>query len=128
MKTTVLTGKLKNEAQTVEAMIKIYCRRHHASSVLCQSCQELRDFSFFRLSKCPYAENKPNCKDCSIHCYKGKKDLRAELRIVMREIGPLMPLYHPIMSFRHLLQGLKKNPNITRKKSSTKHFTKTTQQ
>lgn len=99
---------MNREQKTVDAMIFLYCEDHHgaANGVLCESCQELRDYAAQRLAKCPYQENKPTCANCRTHCYKKSK--REEIRQVMRYAGPRMLTKHPWLAIRHLLDGLRK--------------------
>ncbi len=55
-------GPLKREADTVLAMIRIYCRAHHAlqGDALCGSCQELADYAMKRLACCPLRKESPS--------------------------------------------------------------------
>ena len=94
--------KLHREARTIDAMIKLHCREKHHCESLCQECLELQQFCYLRLSRCPYGEKKPTCQNCSIHCYRGAKDLRAEVRDIMRQVGPKMLWHHPVLAIQHL--------------------------
>ncbi len=85
-------------------MIEIYCKRqHHSKNGLCAQCQPLLDYAMQRIAKCPYKDNKPTCAQCPIHCYKS--DMRAQVRQVMKEAGPWMLIYHPVLAFFHLMDG-----------------------
>lgn len=84
-------------------MIRIYCRtKHKSKGMLCKECQALEEYAHSRLERCPFQEEKPACKDCSIHCYK--PDYKERIREVMRFSGPRMLFYHPVEAIRHLLR------------------------
>jgi hypothetical protein len=101
--------RMKRERATVEAMIALYCRRHHSTrGALCDECADLADYARRRLEKCPFQEGKTTCARCPIHCYK--PDRRAQIRAVMRTAGPRMLLRHPVLALLHLLDGLRKTP------------------
>lgn len=90
-------------------MFSIYCQAKHGTrKELCISCQELADYSFNRLDRCPFQEGKTTCANCTIHCYK--PDMRSRIRAVMRYSGPRMLLFHPILTVWHYLDGRRKEP------------------
>jgi len=89
------------EKDTVNKMIRIYCRcKHGQKNELCPQCLQLKEYAFARLERCTFGEEKPACKDCSIHCYK--KDYRLKIQEVMRFAGPKMLFYYPIDAIKHL--------------------------
>ena len=92
-------------------MIDISCTELHGTprGELCGPCAGLLDYAMLRLSKCPFQEGKTSCATCRVHCYK--PDMRELAREAMRTAGPRMPLRHPLMSLRHFLDGLRKEPN-----------------
>ena len=91
----------EGEKKVVSKMIHLYCRGNHQSGKqLCSSCSTLLDYALIRLERCPYGNEKPTCGSCPIHCYK--KDMREQIRIVMRYAGPRMIFYHPIDAIRHI--------------------------
>ena len=99
------TPRLKREMATMAAMLRIYCRVHHAGQVLdaqalCPECAGLMDYARKRLAGCPFGPEKPTCVNCQIHCYGPKQ--REETRVVMRYAGPRMLLRHPILAMAHL--------------------------
>lgn len=101
--------RLARELRTVRAMIQIYCQDHHNSvEELCSECEALHTYAMARLDHCPYAEKKPACANCPIHCYK--LDMREKVRQVMRYAGPRMLKRHPVLAVLHLLDGLRKAP------------------
>ena len=53
-----------------------------------------------RLEKCPFAEEKPTCVKCPVHCYEAV--MRERVRQVMRYAGPRMLLRHPVLALLHL--------------------------
>jgi len=99
--------RIRREKKTVDAMIRLYCSKHHESDGgLCPDCSELHDYAMLRLSKCPFQENKSTCGKCLVHCYK--PDLRAKITKVMRYSGPRMLFRHPILALYHVFDGRKK--------------------
>jgi len=96
---------LEQERKTVEAMIRLYCRKLHGGKDLCEQCSELLEYADARLSKCPFGEDKPKCSNCEIHCYK--PEMRRRITEVMRFSGPRMMIYHPVMAFLHILHCLR---------------------
>ncbi len=91
----------KHEKTTVAQMIRIYCRGVHGTRKgLCPQCKALQEYAHQRIDRCPFGAAKPICAACEIHCYK--KDMREQIREVMRYAGPRMPLHHPLAAIRHL--------------------------
>ncbi|MET4696490.1 nitrous oxide-stimulated promoter family protein [Endozoicomonas lisbonensis] len=115
-----LEGELAKEFKTIVAMTHIYCRDHHSLknhgsiSGLCDECTRFRNFAEYRLSKCPYGQDKPTCKYCPVHCYKN--DMKELARTIMIYSGPRMLLRHPILAIRHLLHDRKAVPDLPKKK------------
>lgn len=96
--------RIEREKKVIALMIAIYCRRHHheaADSALCPDCKALLDYAKARLDRCPKGNGKSSCRKCAIHCYSPEK--RADIREVMRYVGPRMILIHPVEALRHLL-------------------------
>jgi hypothetical protein len=111
-------NRIQREAQTLQAMFLLYCRKQHGNrSTLCGDCQQLLDYSLKRLEHCPFQEGKTTCANCPVHCYK--PDMRVRIREVMRFAGPRMLLAHPILTVRHMLDGLRKEPLKAKKTIST---------
>ncbi len=98
--------RINREIKTIRAMIGIYCNKKHKTQDLCANCRGLLAYAVDRLKKCPYGGDKPSCKECPTHCYK--EEYRTKIREVMSFAGPLMPLYHPVMAVKHILDGLGK--------------------
>jgi len=102
-------NRIEREAITLQAMFLLYCRKQHGSqSALCNDCQQLQDYSLKRLEHCPFLQGKTTCAKCRVHCYK--PEMRMRIREVMRFAGPRMLLAHPILTVRHMLDGLRKEP------------------
>ena len=96
--------RLAREWQTIAAMIRCYCRGHHATgTTLCPECQGLQDYAAVRLERCHFGSEKPVCVKCPVHCYQPAR--REQVRVVMRYAGPRMLWQHPILSLRHWLDG-----------------------
>jgi hypothetical protein len=111
--------RMQREAETVEVMIRRYCRdNHHSEDHLCEECEELLAYAFKRLSMCPFQENKTTCGKCPVHCYK--PGMRKKIQDVMRYVGPRMLLTNPLMSLQHALDGLRKEPLGKKKERKNK--------
>lgn len=112
-----LTGELAREFKTIVAMTEIYCRDHHGGlSDLCSGCRAFRNFAEYRLSKCPYGQNKPTCKHCPVHCYK--KDMKDLAQTIMIYSGPRMLLKHPYLAIRHLLHDMRAVPELPQQRKN----------
>ena len=97
-----MTSRIEKEKRTVALMIRLYCRRYEGNKNLCKGCSELLAYAEVRLDRCKFADEKPTCKKCTIHCYK--PDMREKMRTVMRWAGPRMMIYHPIEAIKHLIR------------------------
>jgi predicted amidophosphoribosyltransferase len=93
--------RIAREWKTLQLMIRLACRDLHGGrNSLCASCEELRAHAERRLEKCPFAEEKPTCVKCPVHCYEA--EMRERVRQVMRYAGPRMLLRHPVRAVLHL--------------------------
>lgn len=115
---TTLHPRMAREFRTIEAMIRIYCQRQHAGQrELCSGCQELLDYAYLRLEKCPFQEEKSTCANCAVHCYK--PDMRERIRQVMRYSGPHMMYRHPYLAFMHLVVDSRREaPELSKRRAS----------
>ncbi|MCP3892134.1 MAG: nitrous oxide-stimulated promoter family protein [Desulfobulbaceae bacterium] len=103
--------RIQREADTIFIMIKMYCKDHHApKSELCRDCETLLEYAYKRLLHCPFQENKSSCGKCTIHCYKPA--YREQIKQVMRYVGPRMVFPHPVLSFLHFVDGLRKTRKL----------------
>jgi hypothetical protein len=101
--------RIIRENKTVRAMIRIYCRGVHGTVTgLCSECEEIMAYAEKRLNNCPYGEGKTTCAKCPIHCYN--PEMRDKILAIMRYSGPKMIYKHPIMTFLHFIDGLRKEP------------------
>jgi hypothetical protein len=100
-------ARILREKKTVEEMIRLYCHAHHGTKgqTLCPDCQALRDYAFLRVRKCVFGEDKPTCKNCTIHCYAPQK--KAAIKEVMQYSGPRMMFHSPGLALMHLIDGWK---------------------
>jgi len=98
--------RIQREQCTVEAMIRLYCRDHHGTGVLCTACDLLLAYAMNRLEACSFGELKPTCSKCQIHCYN--PDMREKVTTVMRYAGPRMIRHHPLMAFQHMIDTFRK--------------------
>lgn len=109
--------RIRRERKTLKAMIGIYCRdRHGSREGVCGRCATLMDYADERLDACPYGPKKPACSDCPIHCYK--KEMREQVRVVMRYAGPRMTYRHPCLAVMHALEGRRGRTSIARDKNA----------
>lgn len=101
--------RLNREWSTMEAMVHIHCRDHHAPvNGTCVECRQLLDYAHVRLERCRFGAEKPTCANCPVHCYQRAR--REQVKVVMRYAGPRMMWEHPVMSLRHWLDGFRKAP------------------
>lgn len=104
-----MTGRIEREKETLKAMMRIYCRdKHHRNPELCEKCSSLLDYAYVKLDKCPFHRRKPQCSECSVHCYQPQK--REEVREVMRYSGPRMLFSHPVLAALHIIDGYLHKP------------------
>lgn len=100
-------NRIETEKLTFSRMLLIYCRlNHHGAKGLCSSCEEMERYAHARLDHCIFGEDKPNCKNCSVHCYKPK--MRLEAKKIMKKAGLHMIYRHPILAIKHILKANKK--------------------
>lgn len=97
-------SRIENEKQIVRKMIGLYCRHRLHQNTLLEEYQHLADFACRRLDHCRYGEKKTACKDCPTHCYAPKE--RAQIREVMRWVGPRMIFYSPEDSVVHIFRKI----------------------
>jgi hypothetical protein len=103
--------RLNREWKTMEAMVRIHCRDHHAPvKGICLECRQLLDYANVRLERCRFGAEKPTCANCPVHCYQPAR--REQVKVVMRYAGPRMMWEHPVMSLRHWLDGFRRAPEI----------------
>lgn len=108
-------ARIRREKRTIEAMLRIFCRDHHGTADgVCSDCKELQRYAYQRLDSCPFAELKPACNHCEVHCYSRK--MRDRVRNVMRYAGPRMLFRHPILSVGHLLDERRPVPTLRPRK------------
>lgn len=116
--------KIYKEVEVVDLMIDIYYKKQiKLDKNKKVEKEDLKNYCHFRLSKCPFKDNKPFCSNCKIHCYdKIHQDL---IKKVMRYSGPRMLIYHPLLAFRHLIESSKNKKMIKRKeKESSNNYGK----
>ena len=92
--------RIEYEKQTVERMIRLYCRSHKHGVPLCDDCFQFLEYAHKRLDKCKFGNKKSTCRKCPVHCYK--PDMRQKMLAVMRFAGPRMIFHHPMMAIKHL--------------------------
>ncbi len=89
------------ERDTLQAMIRLYCRQNHSPDPLCKECSLIWSYAEERLDKCPFGVEKPTCQNCTVHCYNPL--MRQRIKEIMRYAGPRMIWHHPVMAIRHLI-------------------------
>ena len=98
------------ERATVDLMIRMYCRDHHAGGPLCAECATLAGYAARRLERCVFGVAKPTCANCKVHCYSA--DMRGRVKVVMRYAGPRMLLRHPVLGIAHMIDGRRPAPEL----------------
>jgi len=93
-------SKIEYQIHTINKMIVLYCKHKHGKEKLCAECESLFQYANQRLLKCPFGDNKPECRDCKIHCYNA--EMRQKMKLVMKFSGPRMIIYHPADFIKHL--------------------------
>jgi hypothetical protein len=96
--------KIEKEKRISFLMIDLYYKKRKNESI---SKEELKEYVELRLDKCPFQENKTFCSNCKIHCYK--KDMKEQIKKVMRYSGPKMIFHHPILAIKHLIESKREN-------------------
>ena len=89
------------ERTTVSLMIDYYCRKHHHTERLCDTCHGLKEYTLGRIKNCVLLPGKPVCSACHIHCYN--PGMREEIRKIMRYSGPGMIYLHPIRAIVYMI-------------------------
>ena len=107
---SLMSDKIDFYSDTVGLMIALYCRNNHLATgnnggILCNECEELKNYSETKLDNCIFGEDKPVCARCTVHCYRPL--MREKIRTVMKYSGPRMLLKHPVITTRYLYQKLK---------------------
>ncbi len=107
----MLESKKLNE-KTLHRMHMIYCKHNNHkvrldNNGLCQSCQNLLNYSLLKTSKCKHKEKGRLCSSCKNHCFSHEK--RSQIRQLMRFSGPRLFLSNPILSIRYLILKVKQN-------------------
>lgn len=94
-------GRIEKDRKTLYFMIDFYCqKKHKVKNNLCEDCDELYNYASKKLDLCKFGENKPSCKNCTIHCYK--PDMRDRIRDVMRFSGPRVIFHRPHQYIRYV--------------------------
>jgi hypothetical protein len=97
---------LEENKKLISKMIKKYCHKKHGGNTTCDECQELEQYAFLRLEKCPWGEKKPTCSKCPVHCYG--KEMKGKIIEVMRYSGPRILFTAPRLSMKYLALKMKK--------------------
>jgi superfamily II helicase len=100
--------RVNREKDTIQVMVRMYCRGQHGGARLCADCQALEEYALMRLEKCPFQDGKTTCAKCPVHCYKPA--MREKVRQMMRYSGPRMLLRHPLKAVLHILDGRRDVP------------------
>ncbi|MCK4889761.1 MAG: nitrous oxide-stimulated promoter family protein [Candidatus Aminicenantes bacterium] len=93
---------IQREQNIINVMICMFCHNNHETGKeeLCDSCRNLRSYSYERLKNCPLLPDKPPCEKCPVHCYN--KEMREKVKEIMRYSGPRMVLRHPYFALLHI--------------------------
>ncbi|MEB4820233.1 nitrous oxide-stimulated promoter family protein [Bacillus thuringiensis] len=99
-------NRIEREEKTISIMIDMYCKNEHKQDTICEECHKLKDYAYFRLSKCPFQEKKP--------------DMKSLVKEVMKKSGPKMILRHPYFTLMHAVDIMKKFPDLPKRKKYKK--------
>ena len=106
-----ISFKREREKALVSQMIALYCKKkHHAKGGLCSECAALDAYARERSDKCPFMATKTFCSNCRVHCYK--KNMREQIRQVMRFAGPRMVFPHPVAAISHVVETKKEKRRL----------------
>lgn len=94
-----LNEKREKEKQIVQLMIELYEKKKKVDLT------DLKEYTFLRIDRCPFMENKTFCSQCKVHCYN--RENREKIKEVMRFSGPRMLFYHPVLAIKHMYLTLK---------------------
>jgi hypothetical protein len=98
--------RTRREKKTIGAMIGMYCKSRHGRRVdYCERCRCLLSYAEVKIDKCVFHESKPACNECRVHCYS--REMREEIRAIMRFSGPRMLLFHPVLGTLHMVERLR---------------------
>jgi len=100
--------RVRREKKTIGVMVAMYCRAHHCpgeAGGLCRQCRDLLAYAEARIDRCVFRDSKPACNRCRVHCYG--RQMRDEVRSVMRFAGPRMMGAHPVLAVMHLADGFR---------------------
>ena len=103
-------AKRQKEKEGITFMIEFYCHHKHRTpkGQLCPECQELVDFSYMRIDKCPFMETKTFCSECKVQCFRSRPEMQKRIENVMRYSGPRMIVYNPKSVLKHGWFAMKK--------------------
>ena len=90
-----LTAQAEREMQTLELMLKLFCRKKH----------KRKAYARYRRSLCPFGDKKTFCSNCKIHCYLPQ--MHEKMRAVMRFSGPRMLFYSPKAALAHVAETVR---------------------
>lgn len=96
---TSVPEAIQKEIDLSLSMIDLYYQKSNETPDI--NHEEMKNYAKKRLEHCPHGENKPTCKNCTIHCYQTK--YRNQMKKIMRFSGPRIMLYHPILALKHYL-------------------------
>lgn len=96
---------IEREIRTVDTMIDLYSLNHQGFEIN-NECIGLKEYVHERILNCPYQENKPVCRKCTIHCYE--LSMRSKIKKVMRYSGPRMIFHKPKLAIYHLIHTFRK--------------------
>jgi hypothetical protein len=107
--------RIRREKKTIAVMTTMYCRAHHVRGEAggpCGQCRALLTYTQARIDRCVLRDSKPACNRCSVHCYA--REMKEQVRSVMRFAGPRMMGAHPVLAVMHLADGLRHRGNERR--------------
>lgn len=102
--------RLNREMRLQNAMITMYCKRHHVyQGKVCQECERLQEMMARKLAFCNGGVEKPTCRSCVKRCYTPV--ISKQVHTVYRDTRFRMWLRHPALTLRYKIDS------VTNKKS-----------
>ena len=99
-------SRIEKQKYVIQKMIELFCKKNHKSQkAFCNECYELLNYANKRLDNCTFGNEKPNCNNCTIHCYK--PDMKEKIKKIMKFSGPRMLIYNPKLVIEHFFDEFK---------------------
>ena len=92
--------RIQEEKQFFSHMVHYFCKWSQGSEQICLGCEQLLEYAYDRLDRCPYGSRKPTCFRCTSSCFRA--DMRKRKEDVVRTTLAKMVFLHPVLLFKHI--------------------------